>query len=56
MKYNIKTDTLLFLMLYTKPQHEKILKKHYLTQKDEKQSIPEVLYRNIYRILKLNFL
>ena len=59
MKYNINTDTLLFLMLFTKRQHEKNIEKTLFvsagTQKSKKQWFLEVLYHNIYRILKVNF-
>ena len=41
MKYNINTDTLLFLMLFTKRQHEKNIEKTLFvsagTQKSKKQ-------------------
>ena len=59
MKYNKNADTLLFLLLFTTGQPEKILKKHYLwvqaLKKGEKQRVLGVFYRNIYRILKVNF-
>ena len=60
MKYNENADTLLFVLLFTTGQREKKnLKKHYLwvqaIEKGEKQRVLEVLYRNIYQILKVNF-
>ena len=54
MKYNKNADTLLFLLLFTTSQREKILKKHYMwvqaLEKVEKQRVLGVLYHNIYRI------
>ena len=58
----IKTKyTLLFLLLFTTGQRVKRIekKKHYLwaqaLKKGEKQRVLGKLYRNIYRILKVNF-
>ena len=56
MKYNKNADTLLFLLLFTTTKREK---KYCLwlqaLKKGEKQGFLEVLYPNIYQILKLNF-
>ena len=56
MRYNKNVDTFLFLLLLTTGQREK---KHYLwvqaLKKGEKQWVLGVLYRNINRILKVNF-
>ena len=47
MKYNKNADTLLFLLLFTTGQREKILKKHYLwvqvLKKGEKRRVLGVL-------------
>ena len=59
MKYNQNADILLYLRLFTTRQREKILKRHYLWvqahKKGEKQRVLGILYRNIYRTLKVNF-
>ena len=59
MKHNKNADTLLFLLLFTKSQHEKKLKKHSLRvqalKRDEKRQILGIIYHNIYRIPKMNF-
>ena len=59
MKQNKNVDTLFFLQLFTTGQREKNIEKHYLwvqaLKKGEKQRVLGVFYRNIYRILKVNF-
>ena len=59
MKHNKNVDTLLFVLLFIKSQHEKKLKKHSLQvqalKKDEKRWILGIIYHNIYRIPKINF-
>ena len=58
MKYNKNEDTPLFLLLFTKSQREKILTKHLWVQvlkKGRKQRVLGLVYRNIYRFLKINF-
>ena len=59
MKHNKNEDTLLFLLLFTKSQREKKLKKHSLRvqalKKGEKRRILGIIYHNIYRIPKINF-
>ena len=59
MKYNKNVDSLLFLPLFATDQHEKNIEKRLLvragTKKGEKQRVLGVLYRNICRILKVNF-
>ena len=59
MKHNKNADTLLFLLLFTKSQREKKLKKHFLRvqalKKGEKRRILGIIYHNIYRIPKINF-
>ena len=59
MKCGENADTLLFLLLFATGQREKGIEKHYLwgqaLKKGEKQRVLEVLYYNIYRILKVNF-
>ena len=48
MKHNKATVTLLFLLLFTKSQHEK----NAGTRKGEEQRVLGKLYHNIYQILK----
>ena len=59
MKYNKNVDILLFLLLFTTGQHEKNIEKTLFVsagaQKGEKQRVLGALYRNMYRILKVNF-
>ena len=58
MKYNKNADTLLLLLFFTTGQREKNIEKTFASagaQKGEKQRVLGVLYRNIYRILKVNF-
>ena len=58
MKYNKNAGTLLFLLLITTGKREKNNEKTLFVQallKGEKQWVLGVLYRNIYRILKVNF-
>ena len=59
MKYVKNTDILLFLLLFTTSQREKkYIKKTFcwvqVLKNGEKRRILRVLYRNIYRILKVN--
>ena len=58
MKYNKNADALLLLLFFTTGQREKNIEKTFLSagaQKRWKQRVLGVLYRNIYRILKVNF-
>ena len=59
-KHNENADTHLFLLLFTKSQHEKkILKKTIFVsqvfKKGEAQRVLGILYHNIYRIQTINF-
>ena len=59
MTYNKNADPLLFLLIFTTGQREQNIEKTLFVsagaQKSEKQRVLGVLYRNIYRILKVNF-
>ena len=59
MKHNKNTDTLLFLLSFTKCQREKKKLKHFLwvqaLKKGKKQRVLGLLYHNIYQIQKINF-
>ena len=60
MKYNKNAETLLFQLLFTMGQLEKNIEKTLFVsagtlKKGEKQQVLGVLYRNICRILKVNF-
>ena len=59
MNHNKNADTLFFLLLFTKSQREKKLKKDSLQlqalKKGEKRRILRIIYDNIYRIPKISF-
>ena len=56
MKYNKNAETLLFQLLFTMGQLEKNIEKTlFVSAGTLKQQVLGVLYRNICRILKVNF-
>ena len=59
MKYNKNAGTVLFLLLFTTGQREKNIEKTLSVsagvQKRWKKRVLRILYRSIYRILKIDF-